>query len=221
LTQEGENRHFLIPVKSNTQWEVLESDHDDALVKMRVSPQARKKCPSLPEYWIGRLVKALDSQGRQRLLLTSLTDRRRFKAIDIVACYERRWQVETSYRELKQTMLGMALTLRSRTVEGINQEIWGALIAYNLIRLEIAKTALQAKCAPTDISFVRAFHTIQYEMRWAAATRSYGKLPKLLQRLRERMSELTNKKRPGRLYARAVKSLPKRYTVIHLTKRLI
>jgi IS4 transposase len=37
---------------------------------------------------------------------------------DIVACYGRRWQIETSYRELKQSLLGVELTLRSRTVEG-------------------------------------------------------------------------------------------------------
>jgi hypothetical protein len=29
------------------------------------------------------------------VLLTSLTDRRRFKPADIVACYERRWQIES------------------------------------------------------------------------------------------------------------------------------
>jgi hypothetical protein len=63
-----------------------------------------------------------------------------------------------------------ALTLRSRTVEGVYQEIWGALIAYNLIRREIASAAWEAKLAPTDISFVRALHTIQHEMMWAALT---------------------------------------------------
>nr|CUV15735.1 protein of unknown function [Ralstonia solanacearum] len=50
----------------------------------------------------------LDAGGRERVLLTSLTDRRRFKAADLDACYKRRWQVETSYRELKQSMLGSA-----------------------------------------------------------------------------------------------------------------
>ncbi|OAI81542.1 transposase, partial [Ralstonia solanacearum] len=106
----------------------------DALVRMRVSPQARQRCPELPEWWTARAIRVLDAGGRERVLLTSLTDRRRFKAADLDACYKRRWQVETSYRELKQSMLGSELTLRSRTVEGVCQEIWGALIAYNLIR---------------------------------------------------------------------------------------
>jgi hypothetical protein len=67
----------------------------------------------------------IDPQGRKKVLLTSLTDRKRVKATEIVACYGRRWQIETSYREFKQSMMGMALTLRSKTVEGVRQEIWG------------------------------------------------------------------------------------------------
>ena len=221
LTANGHNRHFLIPAKANTKWVVVEGAPEDAIVQMRVSPQARKKLPALPEYWRARAIQVIDPQGRKKVLLTSLTDRKTFKAAEIVACYSRRWQIETSYRELKQSMMGMALTLRSKTVDGVQQEIWGALTAYNLVRLEIAKAALEAKCAPTDISFVRAFHTIQYELRWAAVTRSQGKLPELLRRLRQRLVALPNEKRPGRMCDRVVKSRPKRYTVRVLKKALI
>lgn len=216
----GENRHFIIPAKSNTRWEVLSGEPGDQMVRMRVSPQARKACPELPESWRARAVLAVDARGRQRTLLTSLSDRQRFKAADIVSCYERRWQIETSYHELKQSMLGMELTLRSQTVDGVYQEFWGALIAYNLVRLEMAKAALEAGCAPEQLSFIRAFHTIQYEMTWAAVTRSYGKLPALLMRLRERLKQLPNEKRPGRSCPRAVKSRPFRYTVRFLKRDL-
>ncbi len=147
------------------------------------------------------------------VMLTSLSDRRRFKPADIVACYERRWQIETSYRELKQSMLGMELTLRRRTVEGVYQEIWGALIAHNLIRREIANAAFEVKLAPTDISFVRAVHTIQHEMMWAAVAPAFAKLPACLQRLRERLKALPNERRPGRTCERVVKSRPSRYAV--------
>ncbi|MGF6605916.1 hypothetical protein OKW45_000816 [Paraburkholderia sp. WSM4175] len=114
----------------------------------------------------------------------------------------------------------MELTLRSQTVQGISQELLGAPIAYNLIRLEIAKAALDAGYAPEDLSFIRASHIIQYEMTWPAVTRSYGKLPTLLTRLRERLKQLPNKKRPGRTRARAVKSRPLRYTVRFMKRDL-
>jgi len=213
LTGKGTERHFIIPAKSNTKWEVLEGDESDAIVRMRVSPQARAKCPDLPEFWEARAIAVVDSPTRKRILLTSLRERRRYKPADIAACYDRRWGIETSYRELKQVMLGTALTLRSKTVDGVYQEIWGTLIAYNLIRLEIAKAALVVKCEPTEVSFIRAFHLIQFELHWAAVTRSYGKLPASMKHLRERLVSLLKDERPDRKYDRAVKATPKRYAV--------
>ena len=50
LTMAGEQRHYLIPAKSNTKWEVLSGHADDCLVRLRVSPQA---CPQFglnPEF---------------------------------------------------------------------------------------------------------------------------------------------------------------------------
>ena len=213
LTAGADNRHFVIPAKSNTKWEILEGDDQDAIVRMRVSPQARAKCAQLPLFWEARAITVIDQQMRKRILLTSLRDRRRYRPADIAACYGRRWSIETSYRELKQTMLGTALTLRSKTVEGVYQEIWGTLTAYNLIRLEIAKASLAVKCEPSEVSFIRAFHLIQFELHWAAVTRSYGKLPASMQHLRERMVSLLNEERPGRSCDRAVKARPKRYPV--------
>ena len=110
LSLAGEARHYLIPAKSNTKWALLSGTAEDGLVRMRVSPQARTKAPSLPEYWTARAIRIVSANGKVRVLLTSLLDRRRFKAADLAECYRRRWEIETSYRELKQSMLGTALT---------------------------------------------------------------------------------------------------------------
>lgn len=220
LINGGKERHFIIPAKSNTRWELVAGDETDGVVRMRVSPQARAKCAQLPEFWEARAVTIVDVQGRKRVLLTSLHERCRYKPADIASCYERRWGIETSYRELKQVMLGSALTLRSKTTEGVYQEIWGTLIAYNLIRLEIAKAALTVKCDPSEVSFIRAFHLIQFELHWAAVTRAYGKLPASMKHLRERLVSLLNEERPDRKYDLAVKARPQRYAVRVLRKSL-
>lgn len=220
LTDNGSNRHYIIPAKANTKWQLLEPPSDDMLIELRLAQQVRKKRPDLPEFWRARAITVVDSQARKHVLLTSLLDRKRYTSADITSFYKRRWQIETSYRELKQSMLGKALTLRSKTVDGVYQEIWGTLTAYNLVRLEMAKAALTVKCDPTEISFIRAFHIIQYELHWAAVVRSYGKLPALLQRLRKRLVDLLNEERPGRHYDRAVKALPQRYTVRVLKRDL-
>lgn len=217
LTMKGEQRHYLIPAKSNTKWEVLSGSEDDCLVRMRVSQQARAKAPHLPDHWTARAVRVVSSNGKQRILLTSLLDRRRFKAEDLTTCYRRRWEIETSYRELKQSMLGDALTLRSQQPAGIKQEIWGALIAYNLVRLEMAKAAIAAKVEPTDLSFLRALHILQNEMIWAVGM-APGKLPAHLLRLRTQLQFAIVEKRRGRQCPRVVKALPKRYAIRYLRK---
>lgn len=211
LVRSGQNRHFLIPTKSNTKWKLVEGTADDCLVEMNVSAQARKKDPTLPKTWQARALRVINQAGKISYLLTSLIDSKKFKAADIIACYSRRWGIETSYRELKQTMLGTATSLRSMTVKGTEQEIWGALLAYNLIRLEMAKAALEAKCEPTEISFTLALATIQTELMMIGPATAQGKIPALLTRLRERLVLELKARRPNRKFARIVKRVPQRY----------
>lgn len=66
LTRVGLERHFIIPAKSNTRWEVIDGDGDDCIVRMRVSPQARAKCAELPEFWDARAITIVDQQARKR-----------------------------------------------------------------------------------------------------------------------------------------------------------
>ena len=93
LTQGGQARHYPIPAQSNTKWEVLSGSADDCLVRMRASPQARAKSPELPEHWTARAVRMIGASGKQRILLTSLLDRRRYRAEALAECCRRRWEM--------------------------------------------------------------------------------------------------------------------------------
>ena len=214
---EGE-RHFLIPAKANSRWRLLEGDDEDGLVEMNVSHEARLANPNLPATWRARAFRYVLPDGRAKVFLTSLLDRKAIPARELGACYAQRWRIETSYRELKQTMLGMELSLRSQTVDGTEQEVWGALIAYNLIRQEMALAAREANCAPTAISFVLAFQTIQNELLWATPNMAQGRLPEMLKRIRERLVLHLKVHRPGRTFARVVKAKPQRYPERRLRK---
>ena len=220
LVNHGTNRHFLVPAKSNTKWTLILGTDDDGIVEMIVSPAARKKDPALPETWRVRAVRTPDDgSGKQRYLLTSLMDSKKFKAVDLIACYLRRWRIETSYRELKQSMMGSELTLRSMTVSGTEQEIWGAMIAYNLIRVEIAKAALEAKCEPTSISFTTALMTIQNELMMTGPATAQGRIPEMLKRLRGRLVLELKAQRPGRKFDRVVKAVAQRYPETRLSRK--
>jgi hypothetical protein len=70
--------------------------------------------------------------GRYRLL-TTLTDHHRYPARDLVELYHHRWEIETSYLELKSTTLG-GRVLRARTPDGITQEVYALLTAYQALR---------------------------------------------------------------------------------------
>lgn len=219
LVSGGVNRHFLIPSKSTTKWKVIEGSDEDGLVEMQVTPKARRSDPTLPRTWRARALRLPEGGGKFSYLLTSLTDAKEYPAKELISYYARRWRIETSYRELKHSMLGSALTLRSMSVEGTEQEIWGAMIAYNLIRLEIAKAALEAKCEPTRISFTSALVTIQNELMWMSMTGSQGNIPAMLKRLRERLVLDLKAQRPGRKFDRVVKAVAQRYPQRRLTKK--
>ena len=218
MERDAAQRHWLIPAKSNTRMTRLEPHPTDYRVRLPVSPQARQRRPDLPEFFEARALVAGTVHGKPRLLLTSLMNRQQYPAREVIACYERRWQIELSYREIKQTMLGEGLTLRSQTVEGIRQELWGAMIAYNLVRRELASAAADTRQTPTRLSFVMALHYIRYELHWMAVTRSYGKLPDKLRQLREKLKLMLLDERRGRSRPRQVKAPPQRYTVIKLRR---
>lgn len=216
VQSQGIGRHWLIPAKSNSKWQRMGDDPSDYQVRMKVSPQARKANAQLPEYWQARAIETVSARGQRRILLTSLPSTKAWPAQEVAQQYEQRWHIETSYRELKQELLGCELTLRSGTPQTVMQEVWGALIAYNLIRLEMAEVAKEEGVAPTDLSFTVALNYMRYE--WVSlASISPGVLPKHLLRLRQRLAEqLLPKQRRGRQCPRVVKKPPLRYPIKQL-----
>ncbi|RSN06811.1 IS4 family transposase [Nonomuraea sp. WAC 01424] len=66
-------------------------------------------------------------------LLTTLTDASRHPAADLIRLYHERWEIETTYAELKATIL-TGHVLRARTPEGIDQEVWALLTVYQVLR---------------------------------------------------------------------------------------
>lgn len=212
----AQQRHWLMPARANARLTRLDAHPTDYRVRIPVSPQARQHCPGLPEFFEARALVAGTHQGKPRLLLTSLMDRRAYPAREVVACYERRWQIELGYREIKQTLLGEELTLRSQTVAGVRQELWGVMIAYNLVRRELATAGKEAGVTPTRLSFVMALHYIQYELHWMAITRAMGTLPTKLRQLREKLKLVLLNERRGRCRPRLVKALPQRYPPLRL-----
>ena len=201
------NRHWLLPAKSTTKSRRLKRfGKGDELVEMNVSKEARRKNPSLPKTWTARAIRYQRKGFLPRTLLTSLVDPEHYPAAEIVELYHERWEIELGYGEIKTDMLDATKQpLRSKTPERVYQEIWGTLIAYNLIRVEMERIADEADVKPTRISFVMVYQHICLELIGYAFT-SPGAIPKRLRELRELVKRfIIPPRRPERSYPRAVK----------------
>jgi hypothetical protein len=206
LVRDGRNRHWMTRAKTTTKWTVLESmAPGDDLVELEISAQARSMDPSLPKTYVARAIKYQRKGFQPQTMLTSLTDAKKYPAKDVVERYHERWELELGYDEIKTEMLDRQETIRSRTVDGVGQELWGILLAYNLIRLEMERTADDLGVEPTQISFVSSMRLICDTWVWCSIA-SAGAIPTRLNTMRELFTRLVlPARRPNRSYPRAVK----------------
>jgi hypothetical protein len=210
--QAGRRCHWLTPVKQKMRYDVIERFSDyDCLIEMPVSPQARKKAPHLPEKWQARMVTIPQPSGEIKGFITSMVDPQAYPLEDILHVYWERWEIEQGYGELKRGQLDDSELLRSLKKEGVYQELWGILIAYNLVRLEMMRMAEEHGVHPLRISFINALRLIQDEFLWCSG-RTPGTVPKKLQNLRaygKRLILPPKRKRPS--YPREVLAKPAKY----------
>lgn len=202
----GKNRHWLTRGRANTKWEVTKKlGTKDALVKLDVSKEARKEHPELPESFTCRAI-AYNFKGKEsNWLLTSLVDPEAFPKKELVALYHERWEHELAYDEIKTDMLMQENTLRSTSPERVAQEIWGILLAYNLVRFQMTIVAEHADVSPVRVSFTAVLHQLVGEWRSFGFT-TPGAIPKHYLRLRGDLAIwILPERRPSREYPRAVK----------------
>jgi hypothetical protein len=106
--------------------------------------------------------------GRYRLI-TTLTDHRAYPAFELVKLYHLRWDIETSFLELKSTTLG-GRVLRARTPTGIAQEIYALLTGYQVLRLAMGEATDSSPTTSADrASFTVALHAARDQIIHAAA----------------------------------------------------
>jgi len=89
-------------------------------------------------------------------------------AAEIIRLYHDRWEIETAYLELKQTILG-GRVLRARTPAGLDQEIYALLAAYQALRTAIADATLtRPDVDPDRASFTIALNAARDQLIHAA-----------------------------------------------------
>lgn len=142
-----------------------------------------------------------------KIMVTTLLNARQTSKADIKQLYRSRWHVELDIRNLKST-LGLEV-LSCKTPDMAIKEIWVYLLAYNLIRLLMAQSALLGDCLPRQLSFK---HTLQL---WGAWRQYHDECDEeQLTSLLLLIAEQRVADRPGRIEPRAVKRRPKTHPLL-------
>lgn len=94
-------------------------------------------------------------EGEHYRLVTTLLDPDQAPAAELAELYAQRWEFETALDELKTHQRGAKVVLRSKSPDGVEQEVWGFLLVHWAIRELMHTAALHADIDPDRVSFVR------------------------------------------------------------------
>lgn len=211
-SQQGKDTHWMLPARKDLQYQVERNISDnDKIVTLFTSPQARKKFAELPEQITARLTTYM-IDGKSYRVLSSLIDLMRYPYDDLTEVYTQRWEIELGFREMKQGLHQAKHALRSKKPDMVYQELWGLLLAYNLIRIVmIDATKEDEKLTPTQLSFSLCMrHIIAFFI--TTPLQSASKLPMHYEDLLNtlRMFVLPDRL-PDRKYPRVVRKKPQKY----------
>jgi Insertion element 4 transposase N-terminal/Transposase DDE domain len=143
-------------------------------------------------------------------LVTTLLDHHRFPAAALVDLYHERWEIESAYLGLRDTLLD-GHVLRSGDQPGLEQEIWALLTLYQLLRMAMV-TAVETRPGtnPDRASFTTACETAREELTAARGICPPGPADLLGTIGRAVQATLLPRRRP-RFSARKVKCSTSRY----------
>lgn len=138
------------------------------------------------------------TRGELWRLVTTVTDWHTAPALELVACYHRRWEVETGFLGLKCTIL-KGRVLRSGDPALLDQEVWALLCVYQLLT-----TAITLSLAGTGIprhagSFTEAVEAARDQVVRAQGIMAQGAsvLAVIRDRIRHRPAEQRTSPRSG------------------------
>jgi hypothetical protein len=189
--------------KPTSQWIKRLGRHDQLVQWFKPKDQPDWMAPepydALPESLVLRelryAVRRKGFRSKSITLVTTLLDAEQYPAKELADQYLGRWEIETNFRHLKQTM-GMDV-LKCKTVDGVLKELAVFTLVYNLVRLVMLRAAERQKVPLDRISFVDS-------LRWLRATHE----------MNVSINFVVNPRRPNRVEPRVIKRRPKAYPLM-------
>ncbi len=94
-------------------------------------------------------------------LVTTILDPGAAPAAELAALYHERWEVETTLDELKTHQRGAQVVLRSKSPEGVRQEVWAHLLVHYATRKLMCQAAVEQDLDPDRLSFVGSLRIVR------------------------------------------------------------
>jgi len=205
LACNGTHRHFLIRMKQNARIEPIRLLDDGTLLAKIARPTNVPKGVDTPPHLVVRVVEYKHGSEEPQRLMTTLVDDAKYTAKELVALYHERWEAELAFDELKTHMLERKECLRSLRPEGVEQELWGLLLVYNLVRREMLLAADEHGLPANRMSFRSSLMWIRNFWLTAWQTKP-GNLPRHLGDFRSTLDVLVlPARRSERRFPRHVK----------------
>jgi hypothetical protein len=213
LLGSGQNRHFMVRMRRNLKYTEIEELPDGSLLAdLPRSGALGRTHPGLPPTIRGRIVAYEHPGGEPSRVFVTLLDHETFPAEELVNLYHERWEIELAYDELKTHMLQRKECLRSKTPEGVKQELWGVLLLYNLVRREMLQVAQANEVSPKRISFWSSLLLMRTFWEVTAWRTRPGNVPRYLAEYESRLQVLVlPPRRSNRRHPRHVKIKMSKY----------
>ena len=96
--------------------------------------------------------------------MTTILNPQQAPAAELAALYAERWELETALDELKTHQRRPKVVLRSKTPQGVEQELWGMMLVHYAIRQLMHQAALQAEIDPDRLSFTRSLRVVRRQV---------------------------------------------------------
>ena len=113
----------------------------------------------------------LGKPGQVYRLVTTLLDPQAYPAEALIALYHERWEIESGLDEYKNHLRLASTPLRSKTPQGVEQELYGMLLAHFLLRALMHLAALAEDLDPDRLSFTHTVRVLQRQFpRFAQAS---------------------------------------------------
>jgi hypothetical protein len=146
--------------------------------RLYASPKHRRQDDGgIPIRVIEYRLDGLDDAEPLYRLVTTLSDPQGAPAAELAALYHERWEAETTLGELKTTLPGGRIMLRSRTPELVRQELYGLLLTHFALRQLMHEASRSAACDPDALSFIHTVRVVRRTLPFHSAFSPSGPAP--------------------------------------------